>query len=47
MARENLRPLEVIAQALQLISLCLKEIQAAEDLEAAELQATKDVAGNV
>lgn len=46
MARENLRPLEVIAQALQLISLCLREIQAAEDLHAAELHATKDVVGN-
>lgn len=38
MARENLRPLEAIAQALELIVLCLRELQAAADVKAAESQ---------
>jgi len=36
MAKENLRPLEVIVQALQLIQLCVMELQAAADVKAAE-----------
>ena len=43
MANENVRPLEMIAQALELIALCLREIQASADLKAAELEAAKDV----
>lgn len=38
MAKENLRPLEAIAQALELIVLCLRELQAAADVKAAESQ---------
>ena len=36
MAKENLRPLEAMAQALELIVLCLRELQAAADVKAAE-----------
>ena len=46
MANEHMRPLEMIAQALELIALCLREIQASADLKAAELQEAKYVEDN-
>lgn len=42
MAKENLRPLEAMAQALELIILCLRELQAAADVKAAEAAKQSD-----